>query len=113
MFCSPCGSGAGSNYTSVSTINTRDPNAPTLDVFNQILIDTPTTIFTNHHAFTPTYESVGYVSTGTGSIFVDISNTVVAMSVSGSAGRAVEQSLEYQLYQPGKGHVINITISPQ
>ncbi len=113
MFCSPCGSGAGSNYTSISTINTRDPNAPTLDVFHQILIDTPTTIFTNHHAFTPTFESVGYVSTGTGSVFVDISNTVVAMSVSDSGGRAVEQSLEYQLYQPGKGHVVNLTLSPQ
>lgn len=113
MFCSPCGTGAGSNYTSVSTVFTRDPNAPTLDVFHQILIDTPTTVFTNHHAFTPSYESIGYVSTGTGNIFVDISNTIVAMSASDGGGRAVEQSLEYQLYQPGKGHVVNLTLSPQ
>lgn len=129
MDCSPCG--IGSNYSSLSTLNdcvklcgagistfvsgTVSTNAvnPTLDVFHQLLVDTPTTIFTNHHAFTPSYESVGYVSTGTGSVFVDISNTLVQLTVSGSGGRAVEQSLEYQLYQPGKGHVVLLTLSPQ
>ncbi len=129
MNCSPCGS--GSNYSSISTIDcvklcgagistfinggaisTNTVN-PTLDVFHQLLVDTPTTIFTNHHAFTPTYESVGYVSSGTGSVFVDISNTLVQLTVSGNGGRAVEQSLEYQLYQPGKGHVVCLTLSPQ
>ena len=129
MNCSPCGS--SSNYSSASTIGCTtlcgagistfinggaiSTNAvnPTLDVFHQLLVDTPTTIFTNHHAFTPTYESVGYVSTGTGFIFVDISNTLVQMTVSSSGGRCVEQSLEYQLYQPGKGHVVCLTLSPQ
>lgn len=86
---------------------------PTLDVFHQLLVDTPTTTFANHHAFTPSYEYVGYVSTGTGTVFVDISNTIVQLSVSGGGGRAVEQSLEYQLYQPGKGHVVCLTLSPQ
>jgi hypothetical protein len=76
-------------------------------------VDTPTTTFANHHAFTATTNIMGYVSTGTGTVFVDISNTLVQLSVSGSGGRAVEQSLEYQLYQPGKGHVINIPLSPQ
>ena len=128
MDCSPCG--LGSNYSSLSTIDcvklcgagistfvsgAVSTNAvnPTLDVFHQLLVDAPTTTFTNHHAFTPTYESIGYVSTGTGSIFVDISNTLVQLTVSGSGGRAVEQSLEYQLYQPGKGHVVLLTLSPQ
>lgn len=128
MNCSPCAS--SSNYSSASTIecvtlcgagistfvtgtvSTNTVN-PTLDVFHQLLVDTPTTIFTNHHAFTPTYESVGYVSTGTGSVFVDISNSLVQLTVSGNGGRAVEQSLEYQLYQPGKGHVVCLTLSPQ
>jgi hypothetical protein len=76
-------------------------------------VDTPTTTFTNHHAFTATNDFVGYLSTGTGSVFVDISNTLVQLTVSGNGGRAVEQSLEYQLYQPGKGHVICMTLSPQ
>jgi hypothetical protein len=121
MFCSPCGTGSGSNYSSASTnqcvtlcgaISTNAVN-PTLDVFHQLLVDTPTTTFANHHAFTATDDFMGYVSSGTGTVFVDISNTLVQLSVSGSEGRAVEQSLEYQLYQPGKGHVINITLSPQ
>jgi hypothetical protein len=56
---------------------------------------------------------MGYLSTGTGNIFVDLSNTLIQLSASGTGGRAVEQSLEYQLYQPGKGHVIVVTMSPQ
>jgi hypothetical protein len=86
---------------------------PTLDVFHQLLVDTPTTTFANHHAFTATDDFMGYVSSGTGSVFVDISNTIIQLSVSGNGGRAIEQSLEYQLYQPGKGHVVNLTLSPQ
>ena len=103
---------AGGSVSINGFVSTNNVN-PNLDVFGQILIDTPTTTFTNHHAFTPTFESVGYLSTGTGTVFVDISNTLVQLSASGSGGRAVEQSLEYQLYQPGKGHVINVTLSPQ
>jgi hypothetical protein len=110
MNCSPCGS--TSNYSSVSSITNAIVN-PNLDVFGQILVDTPTTTFANHHAFTETNEIMGYVSTGTGTVFVDISNTLVQLSVSGNGGRAVEQSLEYQLYQPGKGHVVVLTLSPQ
>ena len=112
-----CGAGISTNLvnSSITITGNVSTNAvnPTLDVFHQLLVDTPTTIFTNHHAFTPTFESVGYVSTGTGSVFVDISNTLVQLTVSGSGGRAVEQSLEYQLYQPGKGHVVCLTLSPQ
>jgi hypothetical protein len=131
MNCSPCGSGSGSNYSSLSTnscvslcgagistfinggaISTNAVN-PTLDVFHQLLVDTPTTTFANHHAFTATDDFVGYVSSGTGTVFVDISNTIVQLSASGSGGRAIQQSLEYQLYQPGKGHVVIVTLSPQ
>ncbi len=112
-----CGAGISTNLinSSITITGNVSTNAvnPTLDVFHQLLVDTPTTTFTNHHAFTPTYESVGYVSTGTGTVFVDISNTLVELTVSGSGGRAVEQSLEYQLYQPGKGHVVCFTLSPQ
>jgi hypothetical protein len=102
----------GGSVTIVGAVSTNAINA-TLDVFHQLLVDTPTTTYANHHAFTAGYETVGYVSTGTGSVFVDISNTLVQMTVSGSGGRVVEQSLEYQLYQPGKGHVVCFTLSPQ
>jgi hypothetical protein len=112
-----CGAGISTTLTNSSititgNVSTNTVN-PVLDVFSQILVDTPTTMFANHHAFTATNEYMGYVSTGTGSVFVDISNTIVQLSVSGSGGRAVEQSLEYQLYQPGKGHVVVLTLSPQ
>ena len=112
-----CGAGISTTLTNSSititgNVSTNAVN-PVLDVFSQILVDTPTTMFANHHAFTATNEYMGYVSTGTGSVFVDISNTIVQLSVSGSGGRAVEQSLEYQLYQPGKGHVVVLTLSPQ
>jgi hypothetical protein len=110
MNCSPCGS--TSNYSSFSSVTNTLIN-PIIDPFGQMLVDTPTTTFTNHHAFTPSYEYMGYVSTGTGNVFIDISNTVAQLSVSGNGGRAVQQSLEYQLYQPGKVHVINVTLSPQ
>lgn len=129
MNCSPCAS--SSNYSSVSTnscvslcgagistfinggaVSTNVVN-PTLDVFHQVLVDTPTTMFANHHAFTAGYEVLGYVSTGTGTVFVDISNTLVQLTASDGGGRAVQQTLEYQLYQPGKGHVVNFTFSPQ
>jgi hypothetical protein len=102
----------GGSVSIVGAVSTNAINA-TLDVFHQLLVDTPTTTFANHHAFTDTDDFVGYVSSGTGTVFVDISNTLVQMTVSGSGGRAVEQSREYQLYQPGKGHVVILTLSPQ
>jgi hypothetical protein len=102
----------GGSVSIVGAVSTNAINA-TLDVFHQLLVDTPTTTFANHHAFTATDDFVGYVSTGTGTAFVDISNTIVQLSVSGSGGRAIQQSLEYQLYQPGKGHVVIVTLSPQ
>ena len=75
------------------------------DIFGRVVTETPTTIFTAHPAFTPQYEWVDYASTGTGAIFVDLSNTLIRLSASGSGGRAIRQTHEYQLYQPAKAHV--------
>jgi hypothetical protein len=83
------------------------------DVFGRIVTETPTTLFTSHTAFTPQYEWLDYASTGTGSVFVDLSNTLVRLSASGSGGRAIRQSHEYQLYQPAKSHVSYMTCIPQ
>jgi hypothetical protein len=82
------------------------------DSFGRIVSATPTTIFTAHPAFTPQYERMGYASTGTGFISNITQSTMVILSVSGSGGRAVRQSLEYQLYQPGKGHLASFTFIP-
>jgi hypothetical protein len=142
MNCSPCGS--SSNYSSVSTnqcvtlcgagistnqvnpmnINISSISISTLgnvsvagniyDTFSRLQTETPYTYMTSHVAFTPQYEIMGYNSTGTGSVFVDISNCLVQLSTTGSgSSRAFRQSLEYQVYQPGKGHQAIMTWTPQ
>lgn len=140
MFCSPCGS--GSNYSSLSTnscvtlcgagistnisapvyissafgstIGTVAVQGAVFDTFSRLITMTPTTLFTSHPSFTPQYEQIGYVSTGAGTVTFDVSNCIILMSTTGSgASRAVRQSLEYQLYQPGKGHQAFFTWTPQ
>ena len=112
MNCSPCAS--SSNYSSASTINQNVVTVAgaTFDTFSRLITETPTTLFTAHPAFNADYPFVGHVSTGTGSFFLDLSNAVMQMSTT-AAGRAVRQSLEYQLYQPGKGHIVYMTWVPQ
>jgi hypothetical protein len=143
MNCSPCGSSSNYSSVStpqcitlcgagISTFVTNDVvnfNISSIsisslggvqvegniyDTFSRLITMTPTTLFTSHPAFTPQYESIGYQSTGTGTVFVDTSNCIVLMSTTGSgASRAVRQTLEYQLYQPGKGHQAFFTWTPQ
>ncbi len=86
---------------------------PNLDLFGRINTCTPTTIFTTHPGFTTQREIMDYVSTGTGVITHDISNTTVIMTVGTGAGRAVRQSREYLLYQPGKLQSAYLTGVPQ
>lgn len=106
MNCSPYNSGSSSNYPS-GTI----PNTAIYDSFNRMVTETPTTILTSHVSFTPQYEIMGYVSSAAGSIFVDISNCIVQLSTT-TAGRAIRQTLEYQIYQPGKVHQAYLTWTP-
>lgn len=87
--------------------------SPTMDLFGRINTATPTTIFTTHVAFTQQLENIQYLSTGTGSFFYDISNTVMQHRVGTGAGRAVRQSREYLLYQPGKLQSCHITLVPE
>ncbi len=54
-----------------------------------------------------------YLSTGTGVITHDISNTTINLTVGTGVGRAVRQSREYLLYQPGKLQSAYITGVPQ
>ena len=84
-----------------------------LDLFGRINTCTPTTIFTTHPGFTTQREIMDYVSTGTGVITHDISNTTVLLTVGTAAGRAVRQSREYLLYQPGKLQSAYLTGVPQ
>jgi hypothetical protein len=87
--------------TNIGYIPANTPNA-TMDLFGRINTASPTTIFTTHPAFTLQEETNQYLSTGTASFFYDISNSVIQHRVSTTAGRAVRQSREYLLYQPGK-----------
>ena len=113
MNCSPCAS--PSNYTSASTIqNLVTVEGNIYDTFSRLVTETPVTMLTSHVSFTPQYEIMGYASTGTGTVFVDLSNSVVQLSTTGSgASRAFRQTLEYQLYQPGKAHQAFLTWTPQ
>jgi hypothetical protein len=86
---------------------------PSLDLFGRINTCTPTAIFTTHPAFTTQRETMDYVSTGTGVIVHDISNTLITLQVGSGVGRAVRQSREYLLYQPGKLQSCYITSVPQ
>lgn len=120
-----CGAGISTNITNSSlVVNISSPGGSTLgavtiagtyiDTFSRLTTETPFTLFTSHPAFTPQYESIGYQSTGTGTFFFDASNAIVLMSTTGAgASRAVRQTLEYQLYQPGKGHTVFMTWVPQ
>ncbi len=86
---------------------------PSLDLFGRINTCTPTAIFTTHPAFTTQRETMDYVSTGSGVIVHDISNTLITLQVGTGTGRAVRQSREYLLYQPGKLQSCYITGVPQ
>ncbi len=99
-------------HIGIGYIAANTPSA-TMDLFGRINTATPTTLFTTHVAFTLQQENVQYLSTGTGSFFYDMSNSVVQHRVGTSAGRAVRQSREYLLYQPGKLQSCHISIVPE
>ena len=99
-------------HIGIGYIAANTPNA-TMDLFGRINTATPTTLFTTHVAFTMQKENVQYISTGTGSFFYDMSNSVVQHKVGTTAGRAVRQSREYLLYQPGKLQTCHITSVPE
>lgn len=120
-----CGAGISTNITndlvninissiSISSLGSVSVKGNTYDTFSRLITESPTTLFTSHPAFTAQFETIGYQSTGTGTFYLDLSNCIVLMSTTGSgASRAVRQSLEYQLYQPGKSHVVFMTWVPQ
>jgi hypothetical protein len=108
MNCSPCcGSDSGTIINGLTNLQTAS-----YDVFNRAFTDAPTTIFTTHTAFTSQLNLLDYRSTGTGSIFIDLSNSVTELTVAGVAGRAIKQSREYLLYLPGKSQIIHFTLTP-
>lgn len=83
------------------------------DAFGRLPVMSPVTTFTSHPAFTPQYEFTDYHSTGSAFVTVDISNTLILLTASNAGGRAVRQSHEYLLYQPGKSHVVYFSFVPQ
>lgn len=83
------------------------------DVFNRVYINSPTTTLATHPAFTPQYELLDYKSTGTGFISTFSISSITVLQASGSGGKAIRQTREYQLYQPGNSHLVQFTITPQ
>lgn len=109
MNCDPCCSGAdvtisGGGNNPIQTFN--------FDSFNRGIVDLPTTIFATHMAFNPQLNLLDYRSTGTGSFFYDVSNSVMEQTVAHTAGRVIRQSREYLLYLPGKSQVVHFTMTP-
>ena len=86
---------------------------PGFDMFNRQLVVTPTTTFVTHPAYTMQKGRMDFVSTGTGTVVYDISNCSIVLSASNAGGRAVRQTREYQLYQPGKLQNFYMTMTPQ
>jgi len=84
-----------------------------LDMFNRQIVATPTTVFQTTPAFTPQYYLQDYLSTGTATVVHDISNTIIKLSVSANGDKAVRQSRQYLLYQPGKLQSVYMTFIPQ
>lgn len=99
-------------HIGIGYIAANTPSA-VMDLFGRINTATPTTIFTSHLAFTNQLETIQYLSTGSGSFFYDVSSTVMQQRVGSSAGRAVRQSREYLLYQPGKLQGCYISLVPE
>lgn len=119
-----CGAGISTNVTnplvninissiSVSTLGNVNVIGNSYDSFSRLITVTPLTMLAAHPAFTPSYELIGYQSTGSASLVVDASQSIVLMSTIGAGGRAVRQTLEYQLYLPGKTHQAYMTWTPQ
>ena len=109
MNCNPCCGGTeitinGGGNTNLQTF--------TFDSFNRGMVDLPTTVFTSQIGFNEQYLIQDFRSTGTGSVFVDVSNTVAELTVAHTAGRAIRQSREYLLYLPGKSQVVHFTMTP-
>jgi len=109
MNCNPCCNGTD---ITISGGGNGNPQTFTFDSFNRGVIDAPTTIYTTHLAFNSQTNIQDFRSTGTGSVFIDISNSVAELTVAHTAGRAVRQSREYLLYLPGKSQVVHFTMTP-
>lgn len=110
MNCNPC----CDNGTDVTINGGGNTNVQTFnfDAFNRGVIDAPTTIYATHVGFNAQLNIQDFRSTGTGSVFVDVSNSVAELTVAHTAGRAIRQSREYLLYLPGKSQVIHFTLTP-
>lgn len=108
MNCSPCSSSDGTRTIDSLAL----PQSFYYDTFNRLIVDAPTTIFASQNAFNPQFNILQYRSTGTGTVFVDTSNTIVELTVGSGPGRSIKQSREYLLYLPGKSQVVQFSLTP-
>ena len=84
------------------------------DVFNRLYVTSPTLTLGSDNAFTPQYEITDYHSTGSGFVStITISTMTILQASNNGGGRAVRQTHEYQLYQPGTSHLVQFSWVPQ
>jgi hypothetical protein len=83
------------------------------DVFNRLYVTSPTLNLASDNAFTPQYEIMDYHSTGTGFVSTITISTMTILQASNAGGRAIRQTHEYQIYQPGTSHLVQFTWVPQ
>ena len=82
------------------------------DVFNRLYVTSPTLNLASDNAFTPQYEIMDYYSTGTGFVSTITISTMTILQASNAGGRAIRQTREYQIYQPGTSHLVQFTWVP-
>ena len=83
------------------------------DVFNRLYVTAPTPLFGSSPTYTPQYELNDYYSTGSAFVSTVSISTMTILEASSSGGRAVRQTHEYQVYQPGTAHLVQMTWVPQ
>lgn len=83
------------------------------DVFNRLYVTSPTLNLASDNAFTPQYEIMDYHSTGLGFVSTITISTMTILQASNAGGRAIRQTREYQIYQPGASHLVQFTWVPQ
>ena len=101
-----------STFITNSTIGVNIVNQVS-DVFNRLYVTSPTLNLASDNAFTPQYEITDYHSSGTGFVSTITISTMTILQASNAGGRAIRQTHEYQIYQPGTSHLVQFTWVPQ
>lgn len=86
---------------------------PSTDLFSRQRVTSVSTLFDCHASFDISSYHIDHMTAGNAAIVHNAANAIYELSISGATGsRAVRQSHEYMLYQPGKTQLVYITFVP-